>query len=54
MGEDRKARDMRLDRSVAIKVLPEHVAGDPELRGRSERVTKAISSLSRAHTCASV
>ena len=32
MGEVCKARDTRLDRTVAIKVLPEHVADDPDLR----------------------
>jgi eukaryotic-like serine/threonine-protein kinase len=34
MGEVYKARDTRLDRTVAIKVLPEHVASDPELKQR--------------------
>ena len=33
MGEVLKARDTRLDRTVAIKVLPEHVASDPDLGG---------------------
>ncbi len=45
MGEVYKARDTRLDRTVAIKVLPEHVASDPELKQRFEREAKAISSL---------
>ncbi len=34
MGEVYKARDTRLDRTVAIKVLPEHVAADPDLEQR--------------------
>ena len=51
MGEVYKARDTRLDRIVAIKVLPEHVASDPDLRSRFEREAKAISSLSHAHIC---
>ena len=34
MGEVYKARDTRLDRTVAIKVLPEHVASDPDLKQR--------------------
>ena len=45
MGEVYKARDTRLDRTVAIKVLPEHVANDPDLKQRFEREAKTISSL---------
>ena len=37
MGEVYKARDTRLDPTVAIKVLPEHVAADPDLKQRFER-----------------
>ena len=37
MGEIYKARDARLDHTVAIKVLPEHVASDPDLKQRFER-----------------
>ena len=36
MGEVYQARDTRLDRTVAIKVLPEHVASDPDLKQRFE------------------
>jgi serine/threonine protein kinase len=52
MGEVYKACDTRLDRIVAIKVLPGHVAADPQLRARFEREAKAVSSLSHPHICA--
>ncbi len=42
MGEVYKARDTRLDRTVAIKVLPADVAGDPELRERFDREARAV------------
>ena len=51
MGEVYKARDSRLDRTVAIKVLPEHVASDPDLKQRFEREAKTISSLNHPHIC---
>jgi serine/threonine protein kinase len=37
MGEVYRARDTRLDRTAAIKVLPPHLAADPQLRARSRR-----------------
>lgn len=52
MGEVYRARDTRLDRSVAIKVLPDHLAANPELRQRFEREARAVSSLNHPHICA--
>jgi eukaryotic-like serine/threonine-protein kinase len=52
MGEVYKARDTRLDRTVAIKVLPERSAPTPEARQRFEREAKTISQLSHPHICA--
>jgi serine/threonine protein kinase len=51
MGEVYRARDTRLDRIVAIKVLPSHLSSDPELKQRMEREAKAISSLQHANIC---
>ncbi|HEY3177093.1 MAG TPA: protein kinase [Candidatus Polarisedimenticolia bacterium] len=52
MGEVYRARDTRLDRTVAIKVLPSHLAADPTLRERFEREARAVSSLNHPHICA--
>src|SRR5262245_64267541 len=52
MGEVYRARDTRLDRTVAIKVLPEHLSASPETRQRFEREAKLISQLSHPHICA--
>jgi Tol biopolymer transport system component len=52
MGEVYKARDTRLDRTVAVKVLPQHLSSSPEVRQRFEREAKAISQLSHPHICA--
>ena len=51
MGEVYKARDTRLDRTVAIKVLPPDVSGDPERRARFEREAKTVAALNHAHIC---
>jgi len=52
MGEVYKARDTRLDRTVAVKVLPPHLAERAEWRQRFEREARAISSLNHPHICA--
>jgi Tol biopolymer transport system component len=52
MGEVYRAKDTRLDRTVAIKVLPLDVAKDPERRQRFEREARAVSSLSHPNICA--
>ncbi len=52
MGEVYRARDSRLDRDVAIKVLPASLASDPNLRQRLEREAKSVSKLSHPHICA--
>jgi len=51
MGDVHKARDTRLDRTVAIKVLPPDVSADPHRRARFEREAKTIAGLSHPHIC---
>jgi eukaryotic-like serine/threonine-protein kinase len=51
MGEVYRAKDTRLDRTVAIKVLPSHLSSDPELKQRMEREARAISALQHANIC---
>jgi eukaryotic-like serine/threonine-protein kinase len=51
MGEVYRARDTRLDRIVAVKVLASHLSSSPELRQRMEREARAISSLNHPHIC---
>jgi serine/threonine protein kinase/Tol biopolymer transport system component len=51
MGEVYRARDTRLNRVVAIKILPAHLADKPELRERFEREARTIASLNHPHIC---
>ena len=51
MGEVYKASDTRLDRTVAIKVLPDHVSADPVRRARFEREAKSIAGLTHPNVC---
>ena len=52
MGEVYRARDTRLDRTVAIKILTDGLEGTPELRQRFDREARAVSSLNHPHICA--
>ena len=51
MGEVYRARDTRLDRTVAIKVLPHHLSSNPDLKQRFEREARAISCLNHPRIC---
>src|SRR5437588_3734258 len=51
MGEVYRARDTRLDRTVAIKIVSEAAAADPQFRERFEREARAISRLTHPHIC---
>jgi serine/threonine protein kinase len=51
MGEVYRARDTRLDRTVAVKILPDHFSDRAELRERFEREARSIASLNHPHIC---
>ena len=51
MGEVYRARDTRLDRTVAVKILPSHLSDSPEARQRFEREARTISSLNHPNIC---
>jgi eukaryotic-like serine/threonine-protein kinase len=51
MGEVYRARDTRLERTVAIKILPAHLSSDPVRKQRFERDAKTISSLNHPRVC---
>jgi eukaryotic-like serine/threonine-protein kinase len=51
MGEVYRARDTRLDRVVAIKILPDHLSDRAELRERFEREARTVGSLNHSHIC---
>src|SRR6201997_248052 len=51
MGEVYRAKDTRLDRIVAIKILPTHLSDNPEFKQRFEREARTISSLNHPHIC---
>ena len=51
MGEVYRARDTRLDRTVAVKILPSHLSSDQDAKQRFEREAKIISSLNHPHIC---
>ncbi|HEV3512454.1 MAG TPA: protein kinase [Candidatus Sulfotelmatobacter sp.] len=51
MGEVYRARDTRLDRTVAIKILPTHLSSNPEFKQRFEREARTVSSLNHPHIC---
>ena len=52
MGEVYRARDTRLDRSVAVKIIHAELSQDPQRRSRFEREAKAIAAMSHPHICA--
>src|SRR5450432_3845349 len=51
MGEVYRARDTRLQRTVAIKVLPAHLSSDPELHARFDQEVRSISALQHPNIC---
>src|SRR5512144_20761 len=51
MGEVYRAKDTRLGRDVAVKVLPQHLSSNSEIRARFEREARTVSSLNHPHIC---
>src|SRR5271167_4124937 len=51
MGEVYKARDTRLNRTVAVKILPSHLSENPEAKQRFDREARTISSLNHPNIC---
>jgi serine/threonine protein kinase len=51
MGEVYRARDTRLDRGVAIKILPSHLSSNSEVKSRFEREARTLSSVTHPHIC---
>ena len=51
MGEVYRARDTRLERTVAVKILPSHLSENPEAKQRFDREARAISSLNHLKNC---
>ena len=51
MGEVYRARDTRLDRTVAVKILPSHLSDNPEARQRFDQEARTISSVNHPHIC---
>src|SRR5208282_485567 len=51
MGEVYRAKDTRLDRTVAIKILPTHLSYNPEFKQRFEREARTVSSLNHPNIC---
>src|SRR5215472_2368746 len=51
MGEVYRARDTRLERTVAVKILPPHLSSDPVRKQRFEREAKIVSNLNHPHIC---
>ncbi len=51
MGEVYRAKDTRLDRTVAVKILPSHLSDNPDARQRFDREARAISSLNHPNIC---
>src|SRR5512135_1368454 len=51
MGEVYRAKDTRLGRDVAVKVLPQHLSANPEIRARFEREARTVSTLNHPHIC---